>query len=1460
MLEGSSGVIRGTVKGTSPAVRKTAAAREFFAQVTPYFVHVKAGHFNTLIWVTDLADGKPVPDAAVRIYRDTYQNLSFAPAVLDEARTDRWGIAELKGLQDLDPRLEHVYAYEPAAERLFARVEKGPDMALLPLDDAFREDTFQASRYTVYSSAYPRYGHMRAWGTTAQGVYRAGDTVQFKFYVRNQDNRTLVPAPREGYSLKVLDPLGKIAHEVPKLALSEFGAFAGRFEVPRSGAVGWYRFELSASFYPGTWEPLRVLVSDFTPAPFRVETELDATRFAAGQQVQVTARATLHSGGPFTHAPGRISATLASEPFRPEIPAPEGFHFETAGEGKEDRRLVHQLDGLLNDQGLLTSGFTLPESDIAYGRLIVESAVSDARGKRVGQAATAAYAGRDRLVGLRPVSWLLRQGEPARFETLVVDGRGQPVSGVAVEVRVERQETRAARVKGAGEAYLAQYSHEWVAVAGCRLHSEGQPVDCRFVPGEPGIHRVTASIVDSRGRPHRSELQQWVAGTGAVLWAEAPDKALELIAEKARYQVGETARYLVQNPFPEAMALITVERYGVLRHRVQALETGTPVVSLKVERDFLPGCFVSVVVMSPRVAEAGTAGGVDLGRPDYRMGYARMEVWDPDRELEVQVLSERGSYRPRERVKVRLQAALRSGSRKEPVEMAVAVLDESVLDLLARGREDFDPYRGFYALESLDLENYSLLARLVSRQLYARKGVSAGGDGGLDISPRSVFRYVSYWNPSLPAAEDGTAQFEFEAPDNLTGWRVLAMAVTPTDRMGLGETRFVVNRPTELRPVMPNQVTEGDRFMAGFAVLNRTPGARRLQVEIRAEGALAGGAQGAAPALSREMMLGPFERGTLWLPVETAGAGAVRFTAAAGDAQDRDALLHTLAVRPRGALQRAAVYGTLDEERVLERVRFPDGIRLQPGGLTVTLAPTLMAQLEGSFRYLKDYPYACWEQILTRAVMASQYQALRDSLPEDFHWPESADLPRETLARAGAFQAPNGGMCFYLPEDDRVSPYLSAYTALAFGWLESQGNAIPPHVRQPLHGYLRDLLGHDRFPDFYTPGMAFTVRATALAALAAAGEVQASDLHRLAPHLPEMSLFGRAQFLSAALRVPGSERLRQEALTRILAHGVESSGELIFNDSPDWGHRRILDTPLRANGALLSALIGLSRTPEGGVLAGDMPQKLARGILHGRRTREHWGNTQENGFCLNGLLDYALAREAERPDMALEVRLGPVVIGGACFRDRRDRPVELFRPFAPGDPGREAAVTLSREGKGAAYYGLQLAWVPDPPEAGPIQAGIEIRREYQVERDGGWQPLAEPLELKRGERIRVDLLVSVPTERHFVVVEDPVPGGLEPLNPELATTPGRESGDLVRSAQRAPEAASHWRFYHQELRHDTARFYSEVLPAGRYHLSYTAQAVAAGEFHILAAHAEEMYAPEVFGKSGSTKLVVRMEE
>ena len=68
-----------------------------------------------------------------------------------------------------------------------------------------------------------------------------------------------------------------------------------------------------------------------------------------------------------------------------------------------------------------------------------------------------------------------------------------------------------------------------------------------------------------------------------------------------------------------------------------------------------------------------------------------------------------------------------------------------------------------------------------------------------------------------------------------------------------------------------------------------------------------------------------------------------------------------------------------------------------------------------------------------------------------------------------------------------------------------------------------------------------------------------------------------------------------------------------------------------------------------------------------------------------------------------------------------------------------------------------------------------------------------------------------------------------------------------------------WSFYHRELLHDAARFYADYLPAGNYHLSYGAQAMAEGEFSASPAKAEEMYDPDVYGKGLPAHLTVGHE-
>jgi uncharacterized protein YfaS (alpha-2-macroglobulin family) len=225
-----------------------------------------------------------------------------------------------------------------------------------------------------------------------------------------------------------------------------------------------------------------------------------------------------------------------------------------------------------------------------------------------------------------------------------------------------------------------------------------------------------------------------------------------------------------------------------------------------------------------------------------------------------------------------------------------------------------------------------------------------------------------------------------------------------------------------------------------------------------------------------------------------------------------------------------------------------------------------------------------------------------------------------------------------------------------------------------------------------------------------------------------------------------------------------------------------------------------------------------------------------------------------------------ITIGEEQFDDFRDSPATFHRPMQETDPGRKGSVTLDRDGEGRVYYAVQMRYSPSRPRTEPINSGIEIHREYSVKRDGKWILLSDPMHIARGELVRVDLFVSLPTARNFVVVDDPVPGGLEPVNRDLANASEVDADDgafeaaggswWFRYSDWSSYGVSRWSFYHRELRHDAVRFYSDYLPAGNYHLSYTAQAIATGEFRALPSHAEEMYDPDIFGKDVPALLEV----
>lgn len=133
-----------------------------------------------------------------------------------------------------------------------------------------------------------------------------------------------------------------------------------------------------------------------------------------------------------------------------------------------------------------------------------------------------------------------------------------------------------------------------------------------------------------------------------------------------------------------------------------------------------------------------------------------------------------------------------------------------------------------------------------------------------------------------------------------------------------------------------------------------------------------------------------------------------------------------------------------------------------------------------------------------------------------------------------------------------------------------------------------------------------------------------------------------------------------------------------------------------------------------------------------------------------------------------------------------------------------------------------------------------------------------------GDLVLADVVVVTPSPRDQVVVEAPIPAGFEAVDARLATTAsylsvpptGAYDSDDVYDAVATGQAYLP-SFVRQEVRDDRVLFFVEHMNAGMFRYRYLARATTPGSYVVPPIRAFEMYAPEVFGRSGASAIEVR---
>lgn len=197
---------------------------------------------------------------------------------------------------------------------------------------------------------------------------------------------------------------------------------------------------------------------------------------------------------------------------------------------------------------------------------------------------------------------------------------------------------------------------------------------------------------------------------------------------------------------------------------------------------------------------------------------------------------------------------------------------------------------------------------------------------------------------------------------------------------------------------------------------------------------------------------------------------------------------------------------------------------------------------------------------------------------------------------------------------------------------------------------------------------------------------------------------------------------------------------------------------------------------------------------------------------------------------------------------------------------------------GVLYYSALMRYAPAEVPKEPLERGLFVQRWLEPYEGGG-----QIRTVRAGELVRVRVRVGSAQERHHVAVSVPIPAGLEIVDTSLATTARKEAapraegpgeayddesaeeyGDVGVSddgGYEAPWGGRFWSpFVFEEKRDDRLVLFADQLPPGLHVASFVARATTPGEFSLMPARAEEMYAPETFGRSdGGTFKVVASE-
>ena len=1378
--------------------------------ITGIGVNLKNSPDGILVWATSLKDTKPLKGAEVEI-RDKQNN------ILWQGFTDKYGIAKAPGWQELIKDNDSKWS----APDIWVFVKHGEDIAVVTND--FNEG-IQPWRFNLNYSWNHSEDTLKAFTFTDRGIYRQGEKVYIKSVIRALKNGTFDYADFKDMQLIITDARGKEVLDKTLPLNAKDSSVSYEYQIPSSAVSGYWditlksgKFETSSSFR----------VEAVKPAEFEVLLTPLAAQYFSGEKADFALSARYLFGGAMANSPADLTFSVDKMySFKPA--GWDEYSFTSAGEIKNKE--ISSLKVELDAKGTKNFSVNLPEVEspcVVYA----QAGVTSPQNQKLFARKSVTLLPADIFIGVKTDDTMAEAGKPYNFDIAAVDSKGKLVNQTAVQAKLIRTDYVSMRKTGVGGRLEWVNEEKTEEITSLILDISQGKAQWSFTPEKAGSYTLILTAKDAEGRLSSTAYNFYVM-QGNAYWKQNDDDLLSLQLDKEEYKPGSKAKLLIKSPYKKAEALITVEREGILDYYIKTVKGGAPTVTIPVKDTYAPNVFISVILVQGRAEEQKyDAEGEDLSKPQAKFGYTVLNVPPKEFELKTSVQAEKAQYRPGQTLKAFIKTENAKG-KGVPASVTVFAVDTSMLALTAYKTPDIFEY--FYSKRPLSVDTADNRLFVIGQRSFGQKGENRGGGGadaklgGADF--RSNFVFTPYFAASVQTDAAGNGEVSFKLPDNLTKFRLMAVAATK-DKFGKAQSEFEVSKPLMIKPLLPRFARAGDKFTCGFILFNYTKQDIKAGTDIKVSGAV--NLLEDAPKTVSLSAGGNIKVSGI---CQASQSGEAVFNFKAVSDKESDALQTKLPVLELSRQEQAFTSSMTQNSEAQKLSRPENTLNDEQNKVSAVFSSTVLSMVSSAAEYLRNYKYNCLEQQMSKLTL---YGLAKDVLLALNLAKEDAINQKATavIESVPAYQASSGGYAYW-PSRDYADAFVTAYAIDVLTQAKQNGFAVNESsiekAVQWLNLYLSD---RQKSVYDYSPFETSSVKAYAVYALALAGGNAGGYFSNLYMQKDNLGLEAKIYLLKTAALLKQETALKQLSAD-IMNYAKESERGFHFEAPSSYRWLYTSDTKVTA--------LALDAFLTAGI---DFPQayKAVQYLNSSVNKDGSWGNTLTNAAVIRAFNTYYKHYESQTPDFKAYMEKDGQNIFETYFKDRKNVSASFEKSFKDFFTSGEELVKIGKtDGSGNLYYSLGLAYYPQQLDSS-VSAGFKVEKEIK--------PLGGVSALKAGQRAEVTITVSTTQDRRFIVLQDYLPAGFEVVDFTLATEGEEETSsddeDEDKAANPYAEYFSGNPFFRQEIYDDSIAAFADYLPAGTYKFKYTVNASVQGSFKVPPAWVNAMYEPEVYGRTAS---------